>query len=276
MARKVVPLLLLLVAVSGSLPAAPATAVPATGFGALAIAMGWTSETNFSIVGGVPVKVGIGSIIGAGVPSGGMRCLVVDPIVLGRYVPEGGAGNVTLGWKFDATCIAKVTSIGSSGVTKGVTGYTTYESKGLPGPAADPAPEPDGPGPHHEHALWGRSWVEEYVNWTTTDRYTIFRYHETSEKVYGGYGNEGDCWRNGTHWTITDCTFQWQPNGPAWVHKWAWGHYSSSVPPQPDYTLNIELWDVYKQYGWAYDCYVTDGEIPRGWENKCKANRQSP
>ena len=133
--------------------------------------------------------------------------------------------------------------------------------------------EPDGPGPHHEHAIWGRIWVEEYVGVNVTERYTLFRYHETKNKVYGGYGNEGDCWTDGSWWTVTNCRYRWAPNGPDIVWKWGYGHYKSGPV---EYTLNLELWDFARSGGYDIDCYVSDGEVPAYWEMKCKGNRQSP
>ncbi len=128
---------------------------------------------------------------------------------------------------------------------------------------------------------WVNSVMEEYVNIHTTrssDEMGYVTYFEDGSmyKVDNPryiHNPNGDCWVDDPSWWIIQrCDVQIWDESPAQVRFESWGEFHSGLPPRPDYTHH----NMYNQWAgfWAYDCSLSQGKRPYGWNFICEGGRK--
>ncbi|MGH9339373.1 MAG: hypothetical protein ACRD1R_07260 [Acidobacteriota bacterium] len=250
-------------------------------------------ESDFdahATVDGVEVPIVEGTVIYQGTPLPDGQCNIAEPISIGAEVPnelaETLGSHISITIADDCSLVVQDLAIGpeiqqteAAALQVGVPLAKTE----LPGNVNTYVPNAayDAQRTWKVYSGWVNSVMEEYANIHTTrssDEMGYVTYFD------GGYmyrvsnpryihNPNGDCWADSSWvWIIDRCEAKIWDEDPAQARFESWAHFHSSVPPRPDYTHH----NMYNQFVgyWAYDCNLSQGVRPWGWNFICEGGRK--
>jgi hypothetical protein len=222
-----------------------------------------------AVLGGEEVAVGTGSVIGKGRPVGDDSCLFAKRSEVSFEVPDDqGPFALEIRLHVNDECDLIIQSIEPMAnpptAPPPAEGSVEEEPRGPDGAATD------GSGittlAAVRHYGWARHRVEEYVNIWVTYTYVEMKYTRDGGRVYGGSAGLCRWWNDGAGWTVTGRGCTWNPSGPSSVWIRGGYHFSSWIPPQPEYTLYARF---IADPGPRRTCSLSEGVVPLGWDAIC-------
>jgi hypothetical protein len=220
-----------------------------------------------AVIDGQEVAVGVGSVISDGQPEGD-RCVLPASEIRFTVPDNRGAFALEIRSGVNDRCDLVIESI--KPLKNPPTSPPASESSVAEEPTATLSPQTAEQDVTAlagvRHYGWARHRVEEYINIWVTYTYVEMKYTRDGSRVYGGTNGLCRYWQDGGGWTVTKKGCTWNPNGPSSVWIRGGYHFSSWIPPQPEYTL----WARFiADPGPRRTCSLTDGVVPWGWDAIC-------